>query len=97
MVKVIPWESSTWRSIVDDNRKNVVKLKSDLSKARQRLIESEADLEHAEKMGIADCSLPSDYGKILLKRDGIITDDVNAEVGDNASSDSIKEICVQDS
>ena len=84
MLQVVEWNSYTFRSYRDQCRKNVDACRAALEEAERQLVDAEVEFEVMERRGMADASLPSHFGSILLARDfrkGLIPEGM--KVGEN--------------
>ena len=68
MLQVVEWGSYTFRSYRDQCRTNVEKLRESLETAERELAEAEEEFEVMKGRGMADSSLPSNFGQVLLAR-----------------------------
>ncbi len=83
MIQVIPWERYTYRTYVDRCQVHVDGLEKELSEARNNLNEARDTLDRVIPVGIADNSLPENYGEILLARKVINGTVPREDVADN--------------
>ncbi len=66
MIQTIEWDSYTYRSYVGQCEENIARLEAELDRAKHHLSFAQAQFQAVVPLGMADSSLPSNFGEIVL-------------------------------